>query len=204
MPAPDPVSRQVRVETLWTLLRSLAARLWSTGMEAGRLHATWSARVHVACEACDTNLTEAELTAVLDLPEGAEPTDARLQRLAQGYCPKPGCTSRFYRITLDPAEELDWNALLDASEKPRVPETDHPSTPGSPRPSPLANKPLRIALAIVALLVAFLLRQWYVNGTIPFVSRSFKVAPSETSPTPVPAPAAPSTEPRSNTFRIAP
>ncbi len=177
--------------------------MWSTGMDGERLHAAWRSHLDVACDACDTRLTEGELTTLLDLPEGAEPSEPRLQRLAQGYCPKPGCAARFYRITLAPAEGLDWKALLDQAEKPPEPEASSVTAAKKHPSSLLANRKVRIALAIVALLAAFLFRQWYVNGTIPFVTRTFKVAPADAAPqfgsdaAPLPE------EPRTNTFRIA-
>ncbi len=199
-----PVSRQIRVESLWTLLRSLAARLWSTGMDSESLHTAWRSHVEVACDACDARLTEEELTSLLDLPEGLEPTALRLQRLAQGYCPEPGCASRFYRITLAPAEAIEWNALLDGARNSPPSEMEEEAAAARLSLSWRTNKTLRIALALVALVAVLLLRQWYVNGTIPFVTRTFTVAPAAAAPTPGSTTAAPSVEPRTNApFRIA-
>jgi hypothetical protein len=56
----------------------------------------------------------------------------------------------------------------------------------------------------VALVAVLLLRQWYVNGTIPFLTRTFTVAPAAATATPGSTTAAPSVEPRTNaSFRIA-
>jgi hypothetical protein len=93
-------------------------------MDSESLHTAWRSHVEVACDACDARLTEEELTSLLDLPEGLEPTAPRLQRLAQGYCPEPGCASRFYRITLAPAEGIEWNALLDGARNSPPSETE--------------------------------------------------------------------------------
>ena len=206
MPDTALVSRQVRLESLWNLLRSLAGRLWSAGLDSERLHATWRSRVDVACEACDTRLTKDELTALLDLPEGADPTAARLLRLSQGYCLNPGCSARFYRLTLAPAEGLDWNALLDAAESQQKAEACATTTedrPANPQSSLFANRKIRIALALAVLVAVLLIRQWYVNGEIPFVTHRFKVAPAEVRPSHEAATTAPAPGPRTNRFKVA-
>lgn len=202
MSEPKTIDRQIRVEHLWNQLRSLAKRLWTSGLTEEGLHDTWRTNLSVACDACDTRLSEEDLIAVLDLPEGAEPTNPRLQKLAHGYCAKPGCSSRFYRLRIAAAEGIDWAALLDGPEV-RSDQAESADAPDSkPSKGPLSNPKVRVALALVALVIAFLFRQWYMDGKIPFVTRKFQIAPVEQADPAGITPSSPG-PPRTNGFKIA-
>ena len=209
MSAPAPISRQIRLEQLWPELRGLAARLWSAGLTSKRLHAVWRASVVVECDACGTRLSEEDLLAILDLPEGAEPPVGRLQRLAQGYCLKPSCESRFFRITLAPDEDIDWARMLAGGTQAKPiggAAADPPERTPAPAKGLAGSGKMRLALAILALLAALLLRHWYLNGRVPFLNQTFKVAPAEGSGPAAPAPADDPfpVRPPTNGFRVAP
>jgi hypothetical protein len=211
MSSPAPISRQIRSEQLWPELRQLAASLWTAGLTSSRLHAVWRSSVVVSCDACGTRWSEHDLLAVLDLPEGAEPPPGRLVRLSQGYCLKPSCESRFFRITLAPNDDIDWARFLAAPGQPaasaqsaKTPSTKAP--PEETKTRPLASGKTRLALAIVGLLVALLVRHWYLHGRVPFFNQTFKAAPlvSETGVPDTRPPGAVAPRASTNGFRVAP
>jgi hypothetical protein len=101
----------------------------------------------------------------------------KLERLHKGYCLMAGCTSYFYRIRFLPVEGIDWNtalpeaealpAKLEAEAKRREPFTWQGFVRG-PR--------FRVSVLVMAMLLLLVYRNWYFNGTLPFVSKRFEAA----------------------------
>jgi hypothetical protein len=186
MSPPIPVARQVRVEKLWPLLRRLAQALWSRGFKDEPLKALFGGKLNVRCDGCDSVLSAEELLVVLDTADGTTPSNAKMQRLSQGYCVKPACNSYFYRITLQPEEGIDWNALLAEAENPPSEGGQNQTDEAKPTrtKTPLsADAKVRIAIGMAVVVLLVLVRQWYFNGRIPFVTKSFEA----TAPSSVPA-----------------
>ena len=173
----EEISRQVRVEAVWGLLRNLARSLFARGLSGEKIRDVYAGSIRVSCESCGSELKEADLVALLDAASDTRLANPKLNRLHKGYCFKPGCNSYFYRLTFRPAEGIDWTtalpeaealpAKLAAEEKRQEPFTWE-SFIRSPR--------FRISAGLVVLAGLLVYRNWYFNGTLPFVSQRFETA----------------------------
>ncbi len=174
---PEEVSRQVRVEAVWGLLRNLARSLFAKGLSAEKIRAVYAGSIHVACESCASELREADLVALLDAASDTQLANPKLNRLHKGYCFKPGCDSYFYRLKFLPFEGIDWlTALPEAEALPAKlaaeEKRQEPFTWGSFVRSPK----FRESAGLVILIGLLVYRNWYFNGTLPFVSQRFETA----------------------------
>ncbi len=174
---PEEVSRQVRVETVWTLLRDLARALFAKGLSAETIRGIYAGHIRATCDACGAELASHDLVALLDAAGDTEFPNPKLERLHKGYCLMEGCDSYFYRMRFLPVEGVDWNtalpeaealpAKLEAEAKRREPFTWHRFVRG---------QKFRVGVLVMVMLLLLVYRNWYFNGTLPFVSKRFEAA----------------------------
>lgn len=175
--SPEGVSRQVRVEKVWSMLRDLARSLFAKGLSAKAIHGIYARSIHVNCEACGSELKDTDLVALLDAASDSQFPNPKLERLHKGYCLKSGCDSYFYRVRFMPVEGIDWKtalpeaealpAKLAAEEKQREPFSWNRFV-HSPN--------FRVSAGVVVLLLLLAYRHWYFNGSLPFASKRFETA----------------------------
>ncbi len=204
--APAPLGRPVDLRNLAALARGLVAALRNRpGVEP---LSVLRAGVHAHCPQCQCRLFGEDVLALAASEAPAPETSPKLHRLAQGYCARQGCESRFYEFTFDPVPGVDWETLL----------AELDATPGAPAAEasvPAAGAPaagrtrLRVAVGLALLVVLLVVRHILTGGTIPWIRepRRFTADPAtvpklgQTNTAPVFAPADTN---RPRTFRAAP
>ena len=174
---PGEVSRQVRVEAVWGMLRNLARSLFARGLSAEKIRAVYGGSIHVACESCASELREADLVAMLDAASDTQLANPKLNRLHKGYCFKPGCDSYFYRLRFEPVEGIDWaTALPEAEALPAKLAAEEKRQEPFTWESFVRSPKFRASAGLVVLVGLLVYRNWYFNGTLPFVSQRFETA----------------------------
>ncbi len=174
---PEQVSRQVRVEAVWGMLRNLAQSLFAKGVSAENIRAVYSHHIHVACEACRSELKETDLVALLDAASDTQRANPKLDRLHKGYCFKPGCDSYFYRLRFEPVEGIEWiPALSEAEALPAKLAAEEKCQEPFTWESFVRSPKFRVSAGLVVLVGLLVYRNWYFNGTLPFVSQRFETA----------------------------
>ncbi|MFO1501132.1 MAG: hypothetical protein U1G07_22540 [Verrucomicrobiota bacterium] len=132
----------------------------------------WLSEVSAECVQCGIRMTGAELLSVAD-PASISESDQRLNRLRQGYCARQSCDSYYYRLQFGGMSGLDWPSILAAAEGGH--EDYEGSLPGSNPARPflplLLHSPwfVRAATTLAAIAALWVVRQWYVGGTIPLL-----------------------------------
>lgn len=145
---------------LATSLREAIGRM--PGPEKTR--AAVEAALSAQCVQCAIPLTGADLLA---LPDSADP---RLERIRQGYCARNGCDCHFYNVTRRAHPDLDWSKLL--SETNASVEAQAASAAAEShwnQKQQRKAKAIRIGIAVAALAAAYVARQLYLGGRIPFL-----------------------------------
>ena len=189
---PEGVSRQVRIETVWNLLRNLALSLFSKGLPDETIRGIFARDIHVACQACGSELRDADLVALLDAAGDTGFSNPKLERLHKGYCLKSGCDSYFYLIRFLPVEGIDWStALPEAEALPAKLAAEEKRREPFSWGLFVRSAKFRASVGVVVLLFLLVYRNWYFNGTLPFVSQKFETANphpefSRMAPRPIP------------------
>lgn len=204
---PAPLSRSVDLRGIAGLARELVAALRARpGLE---VLAVLRAGVHAHCPQCQFRLFGEDVLALAAHEAPAPETSPKLHRLANGYCARQGCESRFYEFTFDPVPGVDWETLL--AELDNVLGAQAEATPEkvtSAAASPQRTR-RRVALGLALVVVLLVLRHVMTGGAIPWIRepRRFTADPAtmpklgQTNTTP---PVAPVDTNRPRTFRAAP
>jgi hypothetical protein len=128
------------------------------------------------CVQCGIRLGGAELLKLGEAPVGevegvAGGADSRVERLRTGYCARNGCESHYYRLTRGAVAGVDWEKLAGVGQEVASDAQAEVETAGA-QARKLARRHwnlLRVAAALVLLLIAIVIRQIYLGGTIPFL-----------------------------------
>lgn len=189
--------RQEHIE----VLRSLAAHLWAAanptvgGGRAAEVEAAVRESVSAECVQCGIRLTGGELLVLGETKAEAGPSGSRLGRVQMGYCARNGCDSRFYRVTFEAREGVDWSAIVPSTEiesdrsqgeaRSLAPEEPMVGAPAF-RPGPGRRGWLKVGAACVLLGILLLARHWYRGGSVPILREpedfQVEVVPSPPSP----------------------
>jgi hypothetical protein len=128
------------------------------------------------CVQCGLRLSGLDL---LQFGAGEDNGDPRLERLRIGYCGRNGCESLFYRVMCAAHPEIDWPKLIHpahtiSEEEKAGAQREVAKDAAKTR---WKKRGLRLAIALGALLILFVIRQIWVGGTIPFIREpeDFKV-----------------------------
>lgn len=181
------IVRQEELRKLQAFCRALAEALRRGGLGPENVVAAWRAGVAAECPRCGISVSGDELFA-LSQPPAAEHGSAKIGRLRLGDCARSGCDSYHYQFTFKVHGQLDWSALVLQAEAIQQ-EQDHPA--GSDAPQRLVGSSLasllwasrrarRLWVALAAVLLLLLIRQWYLGGRIPLIREPehFRVDPA--------------------------
>jgi hypothetical protein len=208
--APVPLSRSVDLQSVAAFARELVAALRQRpGVEALNV---LRAGVHAHCPQCQFRLFGEDVLALAASQAPAPETSPKLHRLAQGYCARQGCESRFYEFTFDPVPGVDWETLLAALDAALGAQAEAAATEAA-APAAAAAAPgrtrLRVAVGLALIVVLLVVRHVLTGGAIPWIRepRRFTADPAtmpklgQTNTEPFRAPADTN---RPRTFRAAP
>lgn len=141
-------------------LRQAIARMPAPEKTRAAVEAALSAH----CVQCAIPLTGPDLLA---LPESPDP---RLERIRQGYCARNGCDCHFYNVTRAPHPDLDWAKLLSETNASVEAQAALAAAQSQwNRKQQRKVKAIRIGIAVAALAAAYVARQLYLGGRIPFL-----------------------------------
>lgn len=181
------IVRQEEIRKLQPFCRALAEALSRRGLGPENALAAWRAGVAAECARCGSSVSGDELFA-LSQPPAAEQASARIGRLRLGDCARSGCDSYHYQLTFKMQGQVDWAGLLLQVETIQQ-EQEHPA--GSDAAQRLVGSSLarllwtsgrarRLWLALAAVLLLMLIRQWYLGGRIPLIREPehFRVDPA--------------------------
>lgn len=120
------------------------------------------------CIQCAIRMNGADLLSVNDEAN----RDPRLERLRVGYCARNGCDSQFYAVATAPHPGVNWSALITPGDV--LHSTQIESEPTAPKVHiPFAVRikgaALRTTIALAALVIVFIIRQYVMGGRIPFI-----------------------------------
>jgi hypothetical protein len=118
--APAETNRELPLSELRAFHEGLVAALAEAGQTAEQLHARFAADIRGECRQCGVAVTGAELAEALALGDAPAAATPRLARLAQGYCARKDCPSRFYQLAFAPVAGLDWPAVLERADALRA------------------------------------------------------------------------------------
>lgn len=135
--------------------------------DAPKLRAAVSEALLADCVQCAIRLNGADLLSLNDESN----RDPRLERLRIGYCSRNGCDCHYYAVTTVPHADLRWPALVTPSDVLHSTQTDEAGeskvrVPFKDRVRPYVRRTL---IAVGALLLVFVIRQYYMGGSIPFI-----------------------------------
>lgn len=173
MPHSEPIVREEPLSGLPQFCLNLAQTLKRTVPDDDRRVALVRASLSGECVLCSQSVSGEELLEV-GLSEGtAEPANPKIARLRQGYCARNGCDSRFYRLTFRRHPDLDWAQALSqpvtVEPEPTEEEMAAEEEARMRRRAQRRKLASRVGIALGVLCVFYVLRQWYVGGTIPFL-----------------------------------
>lgn len=157
---------QMTIKDLAEFSRSLAVTI-SKQPEPDKLRAAIDQAWSAECVACGIRLSGFEL---LKFQEETS-DDARVERLRSGYCARNGCESLFYRATCAPHPQVNWPSLLNPSHE--LTQVEKAAAERNIKQREAARRRykalVRTGVAVGALLIVFVFRQYYVGGRIPFI-----------------------------------
>ena len=170
------IVRQQALPKLQPLCRALAEALKRRGLGPEKALAFWRADVAAECARCGSSVSGDELFA-LSQPPAAEQASARIGRLRLGDCARSGCGSYHYQLAFKMQGQVDWADLLLQAEAIRQ-EQEHPA--GNDRAQRRVGSSLarrlwtsrrarRLWIALVAVLLLMIIRQWHLGGRIPLI-----------------------------------
>lgn len=172
--------------------------------------AVLQAGVRAHCPQCQFRLFGEDVLALAVSEAPAPETSPKLHRLAQGFCARQGCDSRFYEFSFDPVEGVDWEAVLnDPAVTGTAASAPEPGTGAEPVTAARRRSRRRVLAGLAVIGLLLLARHWMTGGTIPWIRepRRFTADPAT-----LPALGRTNTEPpaaltgtnRPRTFRAAP
>ena len=181
------IVRQQEIPKLQPLCRALAEALRRSGLGPENAQAAWRAGVAAQCTRCGISVSGEELFA-LSQPPSADHASAKIGRLRLGDCARNGCESYHYQLTFKTHNQVDWADLLLRGEAIQQ-EQEHPAGSGAAQRQAgpfLARQPWtilkarRLWIAVAAVLLLLLIRQWYLGGRIPLIREPehFRVDPA--------------------------
>lgn len=203
-----PQTRSVDLAGLATFARALVATVRAQpGLEP---LAVLRAGVRAHCPQCQFRLFGEDVLALAAHEAPAPETSPKLHRLAQGFCARQGCDSRFYEFSFEAVEGVDWGGLLADLGVTGTPE----AVAGEARAAAdvataRRRRQRRLLLGVAVIGLLLLVRHLMTGGTIPWIRepRRFTADPA-TLPTlgrtNTEPPAAWSDTNRPRTFRAAP
>jgi hypothetical protein len=173
MSDPTPLTRQEPLQTLPAFCAALVAALQPDGPAGERLRPALDAALAAECVLCGITLTGTELLAV-GTPASEPPgDDPKTTRLRQGYCARKDCTSYFYRLRFTPHPDIDWARALAQAEvaktDPREEVQVEAVALAAARRAVRWRLGGRLLAGLTVLALLWLLRQWYIGGTIPLL-----------------------------------
>lgn len=206
--APVPLRRSVDLPSVAAFARELVAALrHRPGVEALNV---LRAGVHAHCPQCQFRLFGEDVLALAAREAPAPETSPKLHRLAQGYCARQGCESRFYEFTFDPVPGVAWETLLaELDAALGAPATATEASAPAAAASAARRTRLRVAVGLALIVVLLVVRHVLTGGAIPWIRepRRFTADPAtvpklgQTNTEPFRAPADTN---RPRTFRAAP
>lgn len=165
---PEGQTVQMSIKDMREFIHNLGGVI-DASPEAPKLRAAVCEALHADCVQCAIRLNGADL---LSLNDEAN-RDPRLERLRIGYCSRNGCDCHYYAVTTVPHADLRWPALVTPGDVLHSMQTDEVEVGGSRVRIPLKDRVRpyirRTAIAVAALLLAFVIRQYYMGGSIPFI-----------------------------------
>ena len=165
---------QMTIKEMADFSRNLAQTI-SRQPEPDKLRAAIDQALSGECVQCGIRLSGSEL---LKFQEESS-DDGRVERLRDGYCARNGCESRFYKVTCAPHPQVNWPGLLNPTYELTAEEkAASVANVRGRRFTNLRKKALvRTGILAVVLLIVFVIRQFYIGGSIPFVRQpeEFKV-----------------------------
>jgi hypothetical protein len=167
----DPIVRQESLPDLPQFCVHLGEALKRMVPDEARRRAAAQTSLFGECVLCGLTVNGLELLEV-GRREG-EAANAKLGRLRQGYCGRNGCDSRFYRLTFSPFPNLDWSQAFMQSA---VVQEEHQEQAQADAAEARARTRAeqwkwagRVGIGLAVLCVLYLIRQWYIGGTIPLL-----------------------------------
>ena len=187
------IIRQAEISKLPALCRALVETLTRRGLGPESALAAWRAEVAAICPRCGISVSGAELFALAH-PPAAETSSAKIGRLRLGDCARSGCDSYHYQLTFKMHGEFDWMDILSQAEG-ILHDQEHPAGSNATQRHGVSHlarllwrsrRARRFCIALAAVLLLMLARQWYVGGRIPLLREPehFRLTPGQRRPTP--------------------
>ena len=181
------IVRQKEIRKLKPFCRALAEALRRRGLGTENARTAWRAGVAAECARCGISVSGDELFALSQPPVAGKP-NPRIGRLRTGDCARSGCDSYHYQLTFKMQGQVDWADLLLQAEATQ-PEQEPPAGSDAAQRrlgASLAHRlwtlrrAHRLWIALAAVLLLLLLRQWYLGGRIPLLREPehFRVDPA--------------------------
>ncbi len=179
----EPIIRQEPLPGLPQFCAHLAEALKRIVPDDARRQAVAQTSFSAECVLCGLTVSGVELLEVGADEVAGGAANPKLARLRQGYCARNGCDSRFYRLAFQPYPGLDWNQAFVQSASVQEEEREEVR---AERAAAQALRRVqrwklagRLVLGLVVLGMLYVIRQWYVGGTIPILRepRHFQVDP---------------------------
>jgi hypothetical protein len=157
-----------RLERIVFALSEAAARC---GECSDKIRSALPLALAADCVGCGMRVTGEELLILSRLPQQHE--SSRIKRLRTGHCARAGCECDQYLLLLQNHPDIDWAKLFSAGdekkEEPSVSAEAELAVAGAAWCSARRRKAVRIGLLIVATILLFVLRQYYLGGRIPLI-----------------------------------
>jgi hypothetical protein len=178
----NPPAREEKVEALRDFSRDLAEICRRCDPNGGQTAQALSAALTVECVKCGIRVSGAELLAISAAADEAN-TSPKVKRMRLGYCARDTCEGLAYRIHFSDLPGFAWQAVYGLAETANCSRRELAAAEAA---AALAQKRqvrrrylMRVAVALGALVLLFVLRQWYTGGRIPIVREpeKFHVAP---------------------------
>ena len=181
------IIRQAEIRKLAPLCRALVETLKRRGLRPESALAAWRAEVAAICPRCGISVSGAELFALAH-PPAAETSSAKIGRLRLGDCARSGCDSYHYQLTFTMYGDCDWMNILSQAES-ILHDQEHQAGSNATQPWVISylvrllwrlRPPRRSWIALAAVLLLMLARQWYLGGRIPLLREPehFRVDPA--------------------------
>jgi hypothetical protein len=171
MPHSERIVRQESLPGLPQFCRDLAEALERLLPDEARRQAAAQTSLSAECVLCGLTVNGLELLeAGASVGGVARP---KIARLRQGYCARNGCESRFYRITFSPFPHLDWTRAFAQSDVVRGEQDEQVQAEAAEARARRRARHWRLAgrvgIGLGVLCALYLVRQWYLGGTIPLL-----------------------------------
>ena len=168
-----PVSRREPLTRLRIFSSAVREHLQAGGFSPDQIFAIFDSSITAECTQCRIQVSGKELFEVGSDPVVGQHAGPKIARMRLGDCARQGCDSMYYNLTLQPYPRVDWPAIIAQAATREFEESGVVTVKSArsrlPRIHITPKTARTMAVAVGAVLVLFVARQYYYGGRIPLL-----------------------------------